>query len=131
MLTPLVAPFVNAAGKIQNIFEASPDDPPARGVAVIHSKAGSRRSSHWHKKDWHVLYVLSGRMLYTERRIGSGTIVKFTVNPGEAVFTGSRVEHWTSFDEDTIMVSVSSLSRQHAEHEADLVRVDWLDGEPT
>lgn len=128
MLVPLPAPFINDAGKIQNIVELAADD-GFRGVAIIDCKAGSRRSSHWHKTDGHYLYVLSGEMKYTERRYGSGTIVKFTVRQGEMVWTGPRVEHWTEFPVDTQLLSVSKLSREHSEHEGDLVRVPWLDEE--
>lgn len=131
MLVPLPDPFINEAGRIQNIFEAVAGGAPARGVAIIHSKAGSRRSSHHHKDDWHYLYVVSGAMKYTERRLGSETVVKLTVRPGEAVFTGPRVDHWAEFDEDTVMVSVSRLSRIHSEHENDVVRVPWIEEEPT
>lgn len=130
LLCPLPAPFVNDAGTIQNIFEAVPGGPPAKGVAIIHSKAGSRRSSHRHATDWHYLYVVSGSMRYTERRVGSETIVKLTVRPGEAVFTGPNVDHWAEFPEDTVMVSVSKLSRTQEEHENDLTRIPWLEELP-
>lgn len=127
MLVPLPAPFVNDAGKIQNIFEAPGENEPARGVSIIECKAGSRRSSHYHKTDWHVLYVASGAMRYTERRVGSGTIVKFTVRKGEAVRTGPRVEHWTEFDEDTVLISVSKRCRSPEEHAKDEVDIPWID----
>jgi quercetin dioxygenase-like cupin family protein len=126
MLTALPTPFISDAGKIQNLVELAERD-GFRGVAIIDSKAGSRRSSHFHKTDQHWLYVVSGSMLYTERRYGSGTIVKFRVGPGEMVFTGSWVEHWTEFPEDTRLISISKLSRNHEEHEGDLVRVPWLE----
>ena len=128
MLVPLPAPFVNDAGKIQNIVELAADD-GFRGVAIIDCKAGSRRSSHYHLSDSHYLYVLSGEMRYTERRYGSGTIVKFTVHPGEMVYTGPRIEHWTYFPVDTTLLSVARLSRQHDEHEKDLVRIPWIEEE--
>ena len=130
MLSDLPAPFLSDAGKIQNLVELAKDD-GFRGVAIIDSKAGSRRSSHYHRTDAHRLYVLSGSMLYTERRYGSGTIVKFTVHAGEMVYTPPMVEHWTAFDEDTRLISISKLSRNHEEHERDLVRVDWIDEDPT
>lgn len=126
MLVPLPAPFINDAGKIQNLVEL-PRTEGFRGVALIDCKAGSRRSSHYHKRDGHHLYVVSGEMKYIERRYGSGTIVKFTVHPGEMVWTGPLVEHWTSFDVDTRLISISKLSREHSEHEGDIVRVPWID----
>lgn len=125
MLVTLPDPFINDAGKIQNLVESAGHG--FCGFAIIDSKAGSRRSSHYHRLDGHYLYVLSGEMKYVERRYGSGTIVKFTVHPGEMVWTGPLVEHWTSFDVDTRLLSISTLSRRHEEHERDVVRVPWLD----
>jgi quercetin dioxygenase-like cupin family protein len=129
-LTKLPAPFISHAGVIQNLVELATNE-GFRGVSVIDSEAGSRRSSHWHRTDEHYLFVLSGSMLYTERKRGSGTVVSFTVNQGEMVHTGPMIEHWTSFPEDTRLISISKLSREHEEHERDLVRVDWLDEDPT
>lgn len=126
MLSPLPAPFINEAGKIQNLVELAAND-GFRGVALLDCKAGSRRSSHYHRTDGHYLYVLSGEMKYIERRYGSGTIVKFTVHPGEMVWTGPLVEHWTEFPVETRLLSISKLSRAHIEHENDLVRVPWIE----
>lgn len=126
MLVDLPQTFVNDAGWIQNILETTTD--PACGVALIHCYAGSRRSSHHHRTDWHILYVIHGEMHYAERKLGSGTVVKFTVKPGQAVRTGPRVEHWTTFPKETLLLSISRLSRAHDEHEKDVVRVEWLDG---
>jgi quercetin dioxygenase-like cupin family protein len=121
-IVPLTPAFADARGTIQNLVERE-----CGGVGLITTKAGSRRSSHWHRTDWHYLYVESGRMHYRERKVGTETVVEFWVGPGQMVFTGPGVEHWTSFPEDTVMISVSKLSRQHDQHEADLVRVDWLE----
>ncbi len=94
-------------------------------MSVIHCKAGSRRSSHYHKTDEHTLHVVSGRMLYTERAVGSTDLVWKTVPAGYSVHTLPLVEHWTEFPEDTVLVSVSRLHRTHEAHEADLVRIPW------
>jgi quercetin dioxygenase-like cupin family protein len=130
VLTKLPLPFHNDAGEIQNLVELAEDD-GFRGVALIKCRAGSRRSSHYHReKDSHYLFVLSGEMRYTERRYGSGTIVKTTVRQGQMVHTGPRVEHWTEFPVDTVLISITKLPGNH-EHEGDLVRVPWLDEAPT
>lgn len=130
MLVPLPAPFINDAGKIQNLVELARGE-GYRGLSIIDSNAGARRSSHYHRTDSHYLYVLEGEMLYTERRYGSGTIVKFTVHEGEMVYTGPLVEHWTEFPRKTKLISLSKLSRTHEEHENDLVRIDWIEEDPT
>jgi uncharacterized RmlC-like cupin family protein len=121
-IVPLPPIYVNAAGSIQNLVERE-----CGGVALIRSKAGSKRSSHHHKTDWHYLYVQSGRMHYRERAVGSETVLEFWVGPGQMVYTPPLVDHWTDFEEDTVMISVSRLSREHEQHEADLVRVPWLE----
>ncbi len=131
MLSDLPPPFINDAGKIQNLVELPEGAASVRGVSIIYSKAGSRRSSHRHAQDWHYLYVLSGSMIYRERRVGSETVVKFRVKEGEMILTGPNVDHWTEFDEDTVLISASRLSRSHAEHESDLTRVEWLNEDPT
>jgi oxalate decarboxylase/phosphoglucose isomerase-like protein (cupin superfamily) len=97
-------------------------------AGVIYCKAGTRRSSHYHLTDSHVLYVVSGRMLYWEQPVdGSAPMALCEVPPGEQVFTGPMVSHWTEFPVDTVLVSVSRLHRTHEQHEADLVRVEWFE----
>lgn len=130
MLAELPAPFTDERGVIQNLVEIPKAMDGFRGLELIESKAGSRRSSHYHRQDSHYLYVESGEMIYTERRYGSGTVVKFTVHPGEMVYTGPMTEHWSEFPVDTRMICLSRFPRSKEEHEADLVRVPWIDEEP-
>lgn len=127
MLSTLPQTFVNKSGWIQNLVEGGE---PFEGVSLIHCLAGSRRSSHWHKRDSHYLYVVSGEMRYAERKNGTDTLVKFTVKPGQMVWTGPRVEHWTFFPKETLLISISKLGRSHEAHEADVVRVDWIEDGP-
>jgi quercetin dioxygenase-like cupin family protein len=95
-------------------------------VGVIHCEPNSRRSSHWHRTDWHHLYIVDGCMVYWSRPVGSKEPPeRREYRAGEMVFTGPNVEHWTEFPVRTTMVSVSQLHRTHEAHEADLVRVPW------
>jgi quercetin dioxygenase-like cupin family protein len=97
-----------------------------RGVALIHSLAGTRRSGHYHKTDWHYLYVIEGCMLYAERPIGSTERPEpKLVKAGSMVYTGPMVEHFTEFPVETKLISISMLGRAPEMHEADLVRVTW------
>lgn len=100
-------------------------------VSVIESKAGSTRAKHWHKKDDHFLYILSGAVEYWEREIGSSELPECqSFYPGEMIYTPPQREHALSFPLDTRMVSISTLSRTHDEHESDVVRVEFkLPGE--
>lgn len=118
-LSKLGERFENAAGWIQNLAEEN-----VGGVAVIFSKAGSRRSDHWHRSDNHELFVVSGRMEYYERPVGSEEKpVHRTINAGEMVFTGPNIEHATLFPVDTVLISLSRRARTHELHEQDLVRL--------
>jgi uncharacterized RmlC-like cupin family protein len=113
--------YGNAAGLIQNL--------DVQGwVGIVHCNANSRRSSHWHRTDQHYLYVLTGKMDYYWRPVGDdGKPYHVEVNAGQMVFTPPRVEHWTTFPRETVLISVSRLMRNHLRHEADLVRVDWYE----
>jgi quercetin dioxygenase-like cupin family protein len=111
----------NAAGTIRNLNVAG-------NVSYLECKPGSRRSSHWHRSDWHYLYVIYGYMNYYERPVGSDSKPSFRrVAAGEMVFTGPNVEHWSEFPVMTAMISVSRLHRTNEQHEADLVRVGWFE----
>lgn len=111
--------FEDERGWIQNLAASG-------WVSIIQTKAGERRSSHWHRTDSHYLYVLSGEMSYFERPVGSADPPGWdSYKAGQMVFTGPNVEHWTYFPVDTVLVSVSQLHRTHDAHEQDVVRIPW------
>ena len=39
-------------------------DQKTSNISIIKSSAGSIRSNHFHKKDWHYMYILNGKMDY-------------------------------------------------------------------
>jgi quercetin dioxygenase-like cupin family protein len=119
-LSKLGEVFSDARGTIRNLLEQS-----CGGVSIIESKAGSRRSDHHHVSDGHWLYVLSGRMEYWERPVGSqDKPERVTVNQGEMIWTGPGIEHATVFPVDTVLISMSLRPRDKANHEADLIRLE-------
>jgi quercetin dioxygenase-like cupin family protein len=109
----------------------------------LYSRKGETRANHWHEKDWHYLYTVSGLLKYEEWPSGKShhlaqlvaggphasdcaqetetTIL--LVGPGQMIFTPPNRAHRLLFLEDTVMISISKLSRRHAEHEADVVRL--------
>lgn len=114
--------FVDSRGVIQNILEGV----PIEGVALIISAAGTERSNHYHKEDFHYLFVISGRMQYYERDIeevftGSPTIIE----QGQMVFTPPMKVHKTVFMQDTILLSLSKRARSNDLHEEDVVRMEF------
>ncbi len=117
-IVPLDNPFINDRGTIQNILNAS-----INGVAIITSKAGVIRSNHYHKTDFHYLYVISGSMEYYERNINEKFVGDpLIVSAGQMVFTPPLKVHKTVFLQDTVLLSCSKRNRDHNSHEEDVVR---------
>lgn len=120
---PLDPPFTDHRGTIQNILLK-----PVTSLAVISSKAGTTRANHYHRTDWHYAYVISGRVLYYERDVGSQLKpdpVEFL--PGSLFFTPPMREHCMAFPEDTVILTAARNVRSHESHESDLVRVRFIE----
>jgi uncharacterized RmlC-like cupin family protein len=121
---PLPPPFVNDAGAIQNIVLAD-----FGGAAVIESFKGAIRSDHYHRTDWHFLYVLSGEVEYFWRPVywpGPPLVRMARFEPGEMFFTPPLIEHTVYFPIATTLLSYSRNRRDHDSHESDVVRVESL-----
>lgn len=122
-IVPFDAPFIDDRGSIQNLLNTN-----INGAAIITSKAGSVRSNHWHKEDWHYLYVMSGSMEYYERPVDlsrDDSVLPIIVKAGEMVFTPPHVVHKTVFLQDTILLSFSRRNRDHVSHEEDVIRQEF------
>jgi quercetin dioxygenase-like cupin family protein len=117
---PLDKPFVDDRGIIQNLLLT-----PINSVAIITSKAGSIRSNHYHKTDWHYLYVISGSLKYYERDVDGPSQEPIVVKAGQMIFTPPMAIHKTEFLEDTVMMSFAKNIRDHEHHEQDLVREEY------
>lgn len=119
---PLPEKFEDARGVIQNLLLST-----VRNVALVTSKKGTVRSNHYHKEDWHYLYVISGSFNYFERDIdgSSDGVQPLLIKAGELVFTPPLKVHRTDFLEDTIMLSMGKNPQDHYNHEDDLVRVNF------
>ena len=123
---PLDEPFVNPAGRIQNLVLER-----FTSVAVIQSERGSIRANHWHRTDWHYTYVLKGKVEYfwsfVKRTNGA---VRYSQKPPNAVsmragqmfFTPPEVLHAMFFPVETTIVTFANNVRDHDSHEQDVVR---------
>lgn len=96
------------------------------GVQRIFSKAGTTRSNHYHKTDWHILYVVSGELQLWERAVGTATPLKLVLKPGHYIKTGPMVEHTTKFPVDTVLLCFSGSKRDRQAYENDVVRTGDL-----
>lgn len=126
VVIPLDPPFVNQNGEIQNILLER-----FTSVALITSVAGAVRANHYHLTDWHYAYVVSGRVEYYHRPIGSRERPKHeTYAAGQMFFTPPNMEHAMFFPEPTAFLTFAKNVRDHEHHEADLVRVPLIEAKP-
>lgn len=117
--------FVNEKGTILNVLFT-----PVASVARIGSHRGQVRANHWHRTDWHYALVESGKVLYFERPVGSTEVSEpRAFKAGEMFFTPPNREHAMLFAEDTVIYTFAKNVRTHEEHEADVVRVEYVTSE--
>jgi dTDP-4-dehydrorhamnose 3,5-epimerase-like enzyme len=121
----LESPHVDDRGFIQCLVNL-----PTRNISLIFSEKGSVRSNHYHKADWHYMYILSGSMDYYYRpNEGTGEIKKVILKKGDMVFTPPMEAHTTFFPENTHFLAISRNPRDQKAYEADVVRVQLIDPE--
>lgn len=98
-----------------------------RAVLYIVSKKGAVRANHYHKKDYHSVYCLSGRFKYFEKdmRKLSSKIESVILKPGDLVLTRPMVAHRMKFLEDSIFLAVTTEPREQERYEEDTVRLKF------
>jgi quercetin dioxygenase-like cupin family protein len=122
-LVPLAAAHADARGYIQALVNV-----PVHNVSLIESRKGTVRSNHYHKTDWHYMYVISGAFDYYFRRHSSRDgVQRFSAKKGDMVWTPPMEEHTTVFTEDTVILALSLLPRDQEAYESDVVRVTLVD----
>ena len=122
-LVKLDPAHADARGAIQCLVNL-----PTKNVSLITSKKGSLRSNHYHKTDWHYMYVFSGRFEYHFRPTGSTAAPqKLILSAGQIIFTPPLEEHATVFLEDTTLIVMSKQPRDQAAYEGDVIRVELVD----
>ncbi len=112
--------FIDARGGITRILDTGA---PIRSILFITSGKGSVRSNHYHKKDTHYCYVVSGKMEWFERPVEGGEIESAVLEPGDMIFTPALTIHAVRFLEDTVFLTFATKARNQQDYEADTVRV--------
>ena len=100
---------------------------PSTNTSIIMCNPGSVRANHYHIRDWHYMYVLSGSFEYYYREHGSEVAPEKTVfKKGEMVFTPPMEDHACIFTEDTYLVVASRNPRDQETYESDVVRIELV-----
>ena len=98
-------------------------------VLRITSKAGTVRANHYHQKDSHVCYLISGKIRYVERPAAdeSAPLTEYIIEPGQLFYTVPMVAHAMEFLEDSEFLAITPRSGDATEYERDIIRVTLID----
>ena len=122
-LVKLEPAFADKRGFIQPLVNI-----PTHNVSLIDSKRGTVRSNHYHKTDWHYIYVISGKLGYYYRAHGTGQPIEhFEAKAGDMIWTPPMEDHTTVFTEDTLILALSLHPRDQKAYEADVERIVLVD----
>jgi quercetin dioxygenase-like cupin family protein len=125
-LVSLEPPHADSRGAIQSLVNT-----PMKNISLITSVKGSLRSNHYHKTDWHYIYMLSGEVDYYYRPTGSNEPPKvLRAKKGDMIFTPPMEDHTTIALEDSVFLAMSRNPRDQEAYEADVVRVPLVDPAP-
>ena len=101
-----------------------------KSASLIVSKANTWRANHYHKNDWHFIYVLKGSFEYYFKKTNSDEkIKKKIIKKGELLFTGPVVDHAMFYTEETEIIVLSKNPRDQKTYEEDTVRIDFMNNE--
>ncbi len=98
-----------------------------KSASLIVSKKNTWRANHYHKSDWHFIYVLEGSFEYYYKKTNSDEKIKKTVvNKNQLLFTGPLVDHAMFYTEETKILVLSRNPRDQKTYEEDTVRIDFM-----
>ena len=116
--------FIDERGGIARIIDQ--DKFPIRAVLRITSKKGSIRSNHYHKNDYHYIYIESGKCEYSEKSAydKQAKVETVVLNPGDLVLSNPGIIHAVKFLSDTVLYAYTTEKRAHDNYEEDTKRVE-------
>jgi UDP-3-O-[3-hydroxymyristoyl] glucosamine N-acyltransferase/quercetin dioxygenase-like cupin family protein len=119
----LDTPHIDDRGLIQSLVNF-----PVKNVSLITSKKGTVRSNHFHRTDWHYMYMLSGKAEYYCRQTGTDEEIKMIIfDKGDLVFTPPMEDHATHFLEDSVFLAMSRNPRDQDAYESDVIRIPMFE----
>ena len=95
-------------------------------VSIIESKKNTIRSNHYHRKDFHFMYVLEGEIDYFYKSLENETVKYLKVSKGSTIFTPNLEIHATYFPVNTKLIVSSGFARDKKTYEDDTVRVEFI-----
>tara|TARA_B100001250_G_C19636724_1_gene716331 strand:+ start:123 stop:566 length:444 start_codon:yes stop_codon:yes gene_type:complete len=124
-IVELEEPFEDDRGFIQMLVNT-----PIKNVTLIKSNKGAIRANHYHKTDWHYMYMFEGESDYYYRPAESDEEPKKIVwRKNQLIFTPPMEEHTTVFTQESLFIAISRNPRDQEAYEADVKRVELIDPE--
>lgn len=98
-------------------------------ILYIERKKGSIGANHYHKKDAHYVYVLSGKVKRYEKDMTKKNPKVYTavLVPGDLILTEPMIAHKDEFLEDTVILAFTTEDRNQKSYEKDTVREDFFE----
>ena len=99
-----------------------------KSASLIYTKPDQWRANHYHKEDWHFIYVIKGEFEYYFKKTNSEEkIQKKIIKEGELLFTGPMIDHAMLYTKETKLLVMSKNPRDQKTYEEDTVRVNFID----
>lgn len=109
-------------GYIKDLF-----DMPSNSVILIESKKGTIRANHYHKKDYHMCYIIYGKIKYHFKAKITDKKTKFKIyNKDETFFTPPKELHAMEFLEKTKFIAIARNKRDKKSYLSDTVPVNLI-----
>ncbi|MEK6942394.1 MAG: cupin domain-containing protein [archaeon] len=124
LIRQLKPDFSDSRGEIFKILDDGKTK--IKSVLLITCKKGAIRANHFHKKDSHFTYMLSGSMEYFEEPLSGGKKGSVIIKKGDLLYTPPKVKHAMHFLEESVFLALSPKSRNHEDYEKDTVRVKLI-----
>ena len=99
---------------------------PSTNISIIKSNKGVLRGNHYHKKDWHFMYAISGYMEYFFYCNLDKRIKFWTVPKDKILFTPCNEVHATHSPVQSEIIVVSGFARDQETYEEDTIRVNFI-----
>lgn len=97
-----------------------------KSASLIFSKKNTWRANHYHKTDWHFIYVLNGSFEYYYRKTNSNEDEKkLILKNNMLLFTPPMFDHAMLYTEDTNILTLSRNPRDQKSYEEDTVRINF------
>lgn len=115
--------FIDERGYITRLVDD--EKTKFRAVLYITSKTGTERGNHYHKKDSHYVFCVSGRFKYSEKDMTkpNSSTESVILKPGDLVLSNPMIAHSMEFLEDTVFLAITTEPREQNQYEGDTVRI--------